>query len=60
VSGGTKVRRFVLATEPSLDASRMQWKFGLVDQKIARSRKLVDQTIAPDQSHSPPRPRLVP
>lgn len=57
---GTKIRRFALGSEPFFDGGRMQWRIGLVDQKIARTRNRVDQTITPDQPVVPPKPRIVP
>lgn len=60
VPSGTKRRRFALGTEPFLDASRLQWRFGLVDQRIARTRDGVDQTVSPDGGVVPQLPRLLP
>ena len=59
-AGGPRRRRFILGTEPHLDGDRHQFRVGLVDQEIARSRTGRDQTINPDRAKPPALPRLVP
>lgn len=58
--GGPRRRRFTLGAEPHLDANGYQWRIGLVDQDIARTRDGEDQSTDPDQQRVLPTPRIVP
>jgi len=56
---GGRRRRFVLGAEPHYDAENFQWRLGLVDQAVSRSRVGEDRSIQtkPGQRQ---RPRIVP
>ena len=58
--GGPRRRRFTLGAEPHLDANGYQWRVGLVDQEIGRTRDGEDQSTNPDQQRVLPTPRIVP
>ena len=59
-AGGPKRRRFTLGTEPHFDGDKHQWRIGLIDQEIARTRDGRDQALNPDREQPPSLPRLVP
>lgn len=51
-------RRFIIATEPHHSGDNYEWRVGLVDQEIARSRTGADRSIEPKPAFE--RPRIVP
>ena len=53
-------RRFVVGTEPFHNGDAFEFRVGLVDQEIARSRDGEDRTIEPDGQPPLGRPRIVP
>lgn len=57
--GGPKRRRFTLGAEPFLRGDRFEWRIGLIDQEIARTRDGRDNSIDPNQRPYD-LPRLVP
>jgi hypothetical protein len=51
-----KRRRFIIAGEPYLNGQRFYWRVELLEQKVARSRGGVDQTIGTEYEDTTPLP----